>query len=189
MPIETIPAESALVLVDLQPMITALPAAPHAAEAVLANAVRLAAAFRERGRPVVLLRVAFSPGGADAVQVPTDVAVPPLQLTEEAMAIRAELGPEPGDLVITKRGWDGFFGTELDLQLRRRGVRSVVMGGIRTAIGVESTARTGFLHGYEQVFAEDAMADVDGALHARAVESILPRLGRVDSTDAILAAL
>jgi nicotinamidase-related amidase len=46
-----------------------------------------------------------------------------------------ELGAAPDDIHITKRGWDAFFGTELDLQLRRRGVGSIVLVGVRTSIG------------------------------------------------------
>ena len=69
-----------------------------------------------------------------------------------------ELGPEPGDLVITKRQWGAFYGTELDLQLRRRGIDTILLTGIATNIGVESTARDAYERGYRQVFVEDAMA-------------------------------
>ena len=63
--------------------------------------------------------------------------------------------PAPTDLVITKRQWGAFHGTELDLQLRRRGIRCIVLGGIATNIGVESTARAALELGYELVIAED----------------------------------
>ena len=48
-----------------------------------------------------------------------------------------------GDIVITKRQWGAFHGTELDLQLRRRGIRGIVLGGIATNFGVEFTGAPG----------------------------------------------
>jgi nicotinamidase-related amidase len=91
--------------------------------------------------------------------------------------------------VITKRQWGAFYGTELDLQLRRRGIRTIVIGGIATNFGVESTARDAFERGYEQVFAEDAMSSVSAEAHRFAVSVVFPRIGRVRSTDEILQAL
>jgi len=95
------------------------------------------------------------------------------------------------DIIITKRQWGAFYGTELDLQLRRRGVRTIVLGGVSTNIGVESTARAAWEHGYGLVFAEDAMSSsgtgVD--LHGFSIANILPRLGLVRQTSDILAAL
>jgi nicotinamidase-related amidase len=158
---------------------------------VVQHAARLAARFRELGATVVLVRVAFHPDGKDALNVPADVAAPfNLAALPPAWAeLAPELGPQPGDLVITKRQWGAFHGTELDLQLRRRGVRTIVLGGIATNIGVESTARSAHEHGYAQILVEDAMAGGSAELHDFAVKNIFPRLGRVRSTAAVLAAL
>jgi nicotinamidase-related amidase len=100
-----------------------------------------------------------------------------------------ELGPEPGDLIIAKRQWGAFYGTELDLQLRRRGVDTILLAGISTNIGVESTARDAYERGYQQVFVEDAMGARDAGEHAHTVGIIFPRIGRVRSTADVLAAL
>jgi nicotinamidase-related amidase len=86
---------------------------------------------------------------------------------------------QPSDLRITKRQWGAFYGTELDLQLRRRGVTTVVIGGIATNIGVESTARAAHEHGYAVVLVEDATAARSADMHAFAFEYIFPLLGRV----------
>ena len=86
---------------------------------------------------------------------------------------------QPGDLRITKRQWGAFHGTELDLQLRRRGIQTIVLGGIATNIGVESTARQGWENGYSLVFAEDAISGMSAEMHEFAVKNIFPRLGRV----------
>jgi nicotinamidase-related amidase len=93
------------------------------------------------------------------------------------------------DIRITKRQWGAFYGTELDLQLRRRGVKDIILGGISTNIGVESTARSAFEHGYGLILVEDAMSSHEAAHHRFAVESIFPRLGRVRSTEAVLSML
>jgi nicotinamidase-related amidase len=99
------------------------------------------------------------------------------------------LGAGPRDIRITKHQWGAFYGTELDLQLRRRGITTLVMCGISTNIGVESTARDAWERGYAVVFVEDAMASFDAAAHAFALKNIFVRLGRVRSTSEVLAAL
>jgi nicotinamidase-related amidase len=86
---------------------------------------------------------------------------------------------DPSDLVITKRQWGAFYGTELDLQLRRRGVRCIVLGGIATNMGVESTARSAAEHGYELVIPEDLCSSLSADLHAFSLRHILPRLARI----------
>ena len=97
--------------------------------------------------------------------------------------------PQPGDVVITKRQWGAFYGTDLDLQLRRRGIDTMILCGISTTIGVESTARDAFERGYQQIFVEDAMAAHAAEDHRHTVESVFPRMGRVRSTEQVLAAL
>ena len=92
---------------------------------------------------------------------------------------------EPSDLRITKRKWGAFYGTELDLQLRRRAVTTVVIGGIATNIGVESTARAAHEHGYAVVLAEDAITGRSAEMHAFAFGQLFPLLGRVAKVDEI----
>ena len=94
-----------------------------------------------------------------------------------------------GDVVITKRNWGAFYGTELDLQLRRRGIRTLVFTGIATNIGVESSARDAYERGYETIFVEDAMASLIPDGHEFAVAKIFPRMGRVRKLADVLAAL
>ncbi|HXD01092.1 MAG TPA: isochorismatase family protein, partial [Verrucomicrobiae bacterium] len=100
-----------------------------------------------------------------------------------------EIGPRAGDLLITKHQWGAFYGTELDLQLRRRAVQTIVLGGIATNFGVESTARDAYERGYHQIFAEDAMTSVSAEAHEFVVKNIFPRLGQVRSTNDVLSAL
>jgi nicotinamidase-related amidase len=132
---------------------------------------------------VVRVRVAFAGDWADAprgaVDQPSNYASLPAGWDEfpEPLA--------PSDLVITKRQWGAFYGTELDLQLRRRGVRGIVLGGITTNIGVESTARSAAEHGYELVIPEDLCSGTSAEMHAFSFKHILPRLARITSSGAI----
>jgi nicotinamidase-related amidase len=100
-----------------------------------------------------------------------------------------EIAALHGGVVITKRQWSAFHGTELDLQLRRRKITSIVLGGIATNFGVESTARDAWQHGYEVVIAEDMCSSMGAGLHEFAMQKILPRVGRIRSTADILSAL
>ena len=100
-----------------------------------------------------------------------------------------ELGAQPGDIRISKRQWGAFYGTELDLQLRRRGIGTIVLAGISTNVGVESTARDAFERGYEQVFVGDAMASPSAEAHANTLKFTFPRIGRTRTTQDVLTAL
>jgi nicotinamidase-related amidase len=182
-------ATTALVLIDLQQGILPYAKAPYDAAAVLAHAAPLAAAFRAAKAPVVLVKVGFSADGGDALKALVDAPNPPGAPPANWMADTAELPPQPGDIHIVKRQWGAFHGTELDLQLRRRGIRTIVLAGIATAIGVESTARFAWELGYDIVFAEDATSGPDAAMHANSFEKVFPRLGRVRKTADVLAAL
>ena len=85
--------------------------------------------------------------------------------------------------------WGAFYGTELDLQLRRRGIDTILLAGISTNVGVESTARDAYERGYEQVFVEDAMAARSPDEHAHTIRTVFARIGRVRFTAEVLAAL
>ena len=184
------PRRTALVLIDLQKGILPFAGGPHAAADVVTRSASLAARFRALGAPVVLVRVGWSDGAPDALRQPVDQpSTPPAKLPDEWWEFPAELAQQPSDILVIKRQWSAFYGTELDLQLRRRGIDTIVLAGIATSIGVESTARIGWELGYAQVFAEDAMSAPRAEHHAHSVGVILPRIGRVQSTAAVLAAL
>lgn len=187
-PLQLMPRQTALVLIDLQRGILQMPVAPHAAPDVLARAVQLATAFRAAGAIVVLVRVSFAADGADVLNQPRDSTAAAAR-TPDWDERAPELHDWPSDIVITKHQWGAFYGTELDLQLRRRGVGTIVIGGISTNFGVESTARQAFELGYALVFVEDAMAGPSAEAHAFANGTIFPRLGRVRSTHAVLEAI
>lgn len=182
-------AHTALVMIDPQNWTLGMPISSHAADTVVGNAVMLARAVRAAGGMVALTRAAFSPGYADMLRTPVDMAlnVPASGIPPQALAFRAEMKALDAEVVITKRQWSAFHGTELDLQLRRRGMTTVVIGGVMTNFGVESTARDAWQHNYAVVVAEDACSSLNPDMHRFAVEKILPRVARVRSSAAIAA--
>jgi nicotinamidase-related amidase len=183
------PATTALVLIDLQYGIVAMAVHPQPSAEVVARARQIAQAFRAAQAPVVLVTVGGSTDGKDMLSPLADAA-PPVAGPRPAnwSTIVAELEPQPGDLRIMKRQWGAFYGTDLDLQLRRRGIRTIVLAGLSTNVGVESTARDAFERGYEQVFVSDAMASPSAEAHANTLKFIFPRIGRIRTTEEVLAA-
>jgi len=181
---------TALVLIDLQEGIARHPVEPHSSAEVLSHAAELARAFRAVGAPVVLVRVAFSFDGGDILRTDVDKTQPASKPpSPEYSHLVEELEQAETDIVVTKHNWGAFYGTDLDVQLRRRGVTTIVLGGISTNMGVESTARAAHEHAYHLILVEDAMASFAASDHAFAVERIFPRIGRVASTQEVLAAL
>jgi nicotinamidase-related amidase len=183
--------QTAIVVIDLQKGIAGMPGgAPHPKTVVIANAARLLAAARQAGAQPILVHVGGSADGTDRLHATADqpmrfAGTPPPDWSE----LIPELDRQPGDLVILKRQWGAFYGTDLDLQLRRRGLSAIVLCGIATEFGVESTARDAYERGYELIFASDAMTGMSAESHANAIERIFPRMGRVRSTEEIVAAL
>jgi nicotinamidase-related amidase len=185
------PRSTALVLLDLQKGILGIAAGgPHSAAEVVASGGALAKRFRALKATVVLVRIAWSADGGDVPRQPVDRQPPlPPKLPADWLEFPAELAVANSDILIFKRQWGAFYGTDLDLQLRRRGIKTIVLGGISTNIGVESTARAAWEHNYALVLAEDVMSGQSAENHRFAIEQIFPRLGRVRKTAEILAAL
>lgn len=156
------PQRTALVLIDLMERIVALPLAPRPGTDVLAASLRLAAVFRAAGAPVLAVRVE-RPGVAEQ---------PP------GSGLVAEVG-QVAEAVVVKRTTGAFQETALHEELRRRGVRTLVLAGIATNMGVESTARAASDLGYDLVFAHDAMAGLTAAEHDASVRLDFPRFGTV----------
>ena len=178
---------TAVVLVDLENGIVARELAPHAGADVVKNCLRIADAVRASGGTVVFVHVLLGEVPAAVADSPTPrPATPPPASASELVP---EIVLQAGDHVVTKRQWGAFYGTSLEQHLLRRGVKTVILGGIATNFGVESTARAAFDRGYELVFAEDAMTTMNAEWHAFSVGQMFPRMGRVRSTEEITAAL
>lgn len=173
--------KTALVLIDLQKAIVALPGGDKAVE----NAVKLVNVFREHQGFISFVRVDFH-DGQDALKPITDRPPSKKDRPKDWAVLDPRLGVTDSDYVVTKRQWGAFFGTDLDLQLRRRGIDTIVLGGISTNIGVETTAREAFQYGYNQIFIEDAMTAHTEEAHQASVQFIFPAIGRVRTTEDFL---
>ncbi|MCL5016143.1 MAG: hydrolase [Patescibacteria group bacterium] len=189
MDIEIDKNKTSLVVIDLQKGIVGLSCEPHSAEEVVVNASKIAEACREKGIPVFLVRVTPSADMKDSLHPLSEHQMNRGQFLPDWADIVPQLGPTEKDFVITKHQWGAFYGTELDLQLRRRGIDTIILCGISTNIGVESTARFAYEYGYNQIFVEDAMSALNEEEHENSVQGIFPRIGLVRKTEEILSAL
>jgi nicotinamidase-related amidase len=187
MPATALDPKTALVVIDLQKGISAfLDSEPL--RKVVANTARLADAFRRAQLPVVLVTVSFSQDGGDMLATRTEVRRN-LPWSPDFGQLVPDLGAKPGDILVTKRQPNAFFGTDLDLQLRRRHVTGIVLTGVSTSVGVDGTARAAQELAYNVTFAADAIADRDPEMHELVMKKVYPRYGEVDSTDALIALL
>lgn len=179
---------AALVIIDLQKGIAGRPTAPHDSSTVIKNAVKLADAFRKKKTPVFLVHVLSS--DEDRLKPISDEQFSmPKPPQPDWAEIVPELGPKETDIIITKKQWGAFYGTELDLQLRRRKIETIVLCGIATNYGVESTARFAYEYGYQQIFAEDAMSAMSEEAHNASIKFAFKKIGRVRKTEEILKML
>lgn len=174
------PRTTALVLIDLQVGIISRELAPYSGPDALAAGKALAEKFRAAGAKVVLVNVGFAPDFADALRQPVDE---PMQRPPGGFLAGwndlAEGLAQPGDILVTKKQWGAFHGTDLDLQMRRRGITTLVIAGIATNFGVESTVRQAWELGYAVVVPEDACTTMSAELHGFAVRGVFPRVSRV----------
>jgi len=179
MTITTFDPKIALIIIDLQKGITAHPGAHPVAE-IVCNAAALADTFRAHHLPVVLVNVAgVAPGR-------TEQALSPGARPADWAELVPELNRQPTDHVVTKRTWGAFKNTDLEDYLKRQGVTQLVLAGIATSIGVESTARNAYELGFNVTLAVDAMTDRNAESHANSVNYVFPRLGETGTTNEII---
>lgn len=170
MALTTLDPRTALILIDLQKGIVSRPVV-HPATEVVARAAALAAAFRRHGLPVVLVHVTKLPPGRNE-QAPRLEGMP-----SDWTELVPKLNRQESDHVITKQSPGAFAHTGLEDWLREMGVTQVVLGGIATSLGVESTARPAYDLGFNVTFATDAMTDLSAEAHENSLTRIFPRLG------------
>lgn len=182
MPVTTFDPKTALIVIDLQKGLVGLPTA-HPTNEVVKHAGELAEAFRRHGLPVVLVNVeGGAPGRTEQTRSTRDF---PAGWTD----LVPELNQQPADHRVTKRTWGAFTNTELEQHLRDLGVTQVLIAGVATSIGVESTARHAHEHGFHVTLAVDAMTDMNADAHQNSITRIFPRLGETGTTQEIIELL
>ncbi len=179
MTITALDPQTALIVIDLQKGIVGLPVA-HPIAGIISNAAKLAEVFRRKRLPVVLVNVTGgAPGRAEQSRklegLPSDWA-----------ELVPELNTKPGDLLITKKTWGAFTNTALEEKLKSAAVTQVVLAGVATSIGVESTARFAHELGFHVTLALDAMTDMSIEAHDNSATRMFPRLGETGSTQEII---
>ena len=182
MPLTTLDPNSALVVIDLQKGIVTLPAVHPIAEGVR-RARELADAFRRHRLPVVLVNVTGVPPGR------TEQARFRGAFASDFADFVPEMSPQAGDHTVSKQTAGAFTRTDLEATLKSKGVTQVVIAGVATSMGVESTARQAHELGFNVTLAVDAMTDLDAELHAVTIAKLFPRLGETGTTADIIALL
>jgi nicotinamidase-related amidase len=179
MALTTLDPVTALIVVDLQKGLAGSTFI-HPIGDIVARAQNLVTAFRRHALPIVLVNVdGTAPGRTER---PRHIR----QLRDGWTDLLPELGRQPDDIVVTKRTWGAFASTDLENQLRRRGVTQVVVSGVATGTGVESTARQAYEAGFNVTLAVDAMTDARPDAHDYSIANVFPRLGETGSTQAII---
>jgi nicotinamidase-related amidase len=179
MALSTLNPQTALIIIDLQKGIVSLPLVHPVAELVK-NARALADAFRTHSLPVVLVNVAgIAPGRTEQPRHTGDF---PAGWTD----LIPELSQQPTDHCITKYTAGAFAKTGLEEHLRGQGVTQVVLAGISTSSGVESSARQAYELGFHVTLAIDAMTDASMDPHIHSLTKIFPRLGESGRTQEVL---
>lgn len=182
MPVTTLDPRTALVVIDLQKGLASYPTFQPVPD-IAAKACLLAKVFRERDLPVVLVNVGGRAPGRTNQPRPTQD--PPADWA----VLMPELEAEPSDILVTKRTWGAFPHTDLESLLREAGVTQIVLAGVATSIGVESTAREAYALGFNVTLATDAMTDMDEGAHENSVRKIFPKLGETGSVKEIIELL
>ena len=101
-------------------------------------------------------------------------------------AIIDELAPLDTDRVVEKYGYGSFHDTTLDADLKKFGVRSLVITGTVAQICVEETAREAFHHGYPTTIVSDGVSSFDAELKLSALRNFAMKFGWVDDTATVL---
>lgn len=186
MTMTTLDPMTALIVIDMQRGIAFRDdLAPHPTAQVIDRIGELVSAFRAHDLPVVMVNVAGIPPG----RTDRNAGQPARTIAPESTEFIDQLTPEPGDIVVTKHSRSAFVGTGLVETLRARGVTQVVVVGIASGAGVESTGRDAHEAGFHVSLPTDAMTDSSAERHAHSVESIFPQIAETGSTADVLTLL
>lgn len=182
MPLTALEPKPALIVIDLQKAFLSRRLA-HPPEEIVGRAASLVDAFRRAGLPIVFCVVNGAAPGR------TDRPRPNLPAGPEILEQADQLDVRPRDYVLIKQTRSAFHNTPLDAHLQELGVTQVVLAGVSTTSGVESTAREAHDQGYHVVLVTDAMTDTDPEAHRNSLERIFPKVGETTTTAELLAFL
>lgn len=164
---------------------------PNDAATVLANNVELAQHLKNTDALNVLVNVDITEFRylSTKNELAKQAAVPVIPKEFTDLLLAPYLEDTTNTLTVTKYNPSAFFGTSLDLQLRRRQIDTIILSGVATSNGVYATALDAFQHGYHVIVVEDACADRDLELHHVFFEKIFPKTVRIRSTKEVISAI
>jgi nicotinamidase-related amidase len=188
MPPTNLDPNTALIVIDLQKGIVDLQKSSgdfvRPIGEVIERTRALLEAFRAKDLTVVLVNVTGRPPGRTE-QGPRSG----MSFSEGWTDLLPELGRQARDIVVSKRSWGAFATTDLEQQLKARGITQVVVTGVATSVGVEATARQAYEQGFNVTLAVDAMTDMRGESHEYSIRNIFPRLGETGTTEELISLL
>lgn len=179
--------KTALIVIDLQKGVLAMPCVPHSAQVVVENSAKLMEAFQKEGSFIAVVHVPRPDESSLNPILDDSEGASPADFPLDWDEIVPEIQKYDSHHIVQKRQWGAFYGTDLDAQLRRRGIDTLILCGVSTAYGVDTTAREAFQHGYHQIFAIDAMAGFTEEEHEYVKSFIFPKIGRIRTTNELLA--
>jgi nicotinamidase-related amidase len=183
MPLTLLDPNTALIVIDLQKGIVSGNFI-HPIADIIDRTRALIDVFRAKNLPVVLVNVAGRAPGR------TEQGPRASQTSAEGWTnLLPQLNRQPSDIAVTKRSWGAFATTDLEAQLKTRGVTQVVVAGVATSVGVEATARQAYEQGFNVTLALDAMTDLREEAHDYSIRNVFPRLGETWSTQEIISQL
>ena len=183
-------SKTAFVAIDMQKgIVNNGTLSPHTAQSILTNNDLLVRTLKRTAALKVLVNVDIStfPYLSQQTDMGGMTASVPPEFTD--LLLKDSLKDTNNMLTITKYNPSAFFGTSLNLQLRRRGIETIILSGVATTNGVYATALDAFQHGYHVVLAEDACSDRDKESHQLFIKKIFPKTARVRSTKQIIEAI
>ena len=183
MPLTILDPNTALIVIDLQKGIVNGNFV-HPIGEVIERTRALIDVFHAKNFPVVLVNVAGRPPGRTEKGPRSNPS-----FSEGWTDLLPQLNQQPGDIAVTKRSAGAFATTDLERQLKARGVTQVVVTGVATSVGVEATARQAYEQGFNVTLALDAMTDLREEAHVYSVRNVFPRLGETGSTQEIISLL
>ena len=183
MPLTTLDPNTALIVIDLQKGLVN-GSFIHPIGEVIDRTRALIDVFRAKNLPLVLVNVAGRTPGRTELGPRSSVS-----FSEGWTELLPQLEQQPSDIVVTKRSWGAFATTDLERQLKARGVTQVVVTGVATSGGVEATARQAYERGFNVTLALDAMTDIREVAHEYSIGNVFPRLGETGFTQEIISLL
>ncbi|MCI2956865.1 isochorismatase family protein [Agromyces atrinae] len=175
-------APAALIVVDLQSATLASPFASPADD-VVDVAAALVDAFHAHESVVVFAASTGTPRGQNAYGSEPRVFLPDHRVLAPALDVRES------DVIVERAALSAFAGTDLAETLHDDGVTTVVVVGVATSFGVESTVRSAYDLGFHVVVASDAVTDLRAESNTHALTAVFPAIARVASSGDIVEAL